>query len=149
MESRFTIRADAPALHGALVGVTMALGESVLPARLRHLIDLRVSQINGCAYCTALHGDEATREGETAERLADLSGWAESDRFDPGERAAFAWAEALTGNRHDRIDDLHRDLQRHFDAGQIAALTMAVAAINAWNRIGIAQFREAAGRKAA
>lgn len=149
MESRFTVLADAPALYKALAGVTAALGADALAPRLKHLIDLRVSQINGCAFCIGMHSKEALHGGDSADRLAALADWEGSDLFQPDERAAFAWAEALTRNRHDRLDDLHRDLQRHFDAATIAALTMAVATINAWNRVGIAQFRETAQRDAA
>ncbi len=142
MDSRFTVFADAPALYKSLVAVTAALNASALPAGLKHLIDLRVSQINGCAFCIAKHSEEALHDGDRAERLAALLHWAESPLFTPDERAALTWAEALTRSEAHRVDDLHPELGRHFSAEQIAALTVAVAAINAWNRVGIAQFRE-------
>ena len=143
METRFTILADAPALYKALGAVTAALGASALPAGLKHLIDLRVSQINGCVFCIGKHSEEALRDGDRADRVAALPNWADSSLFTPDERAALAWAEALTRSESGRVDDLLPELGRHFSREQVAALTMAVATINAWNRVGIAQFREA------
>jgi len=139
MESRLSVATAAPASYKALYAVTGTIRSSGLPILLQHLIDLRVSQINGCAFCIDMHDKEARHAGESDERIAALADWERSDRFDPAERAALAWAETLTRSRHDRIDEAHRDLQRHFDTNQIGALTMAVATINAWNRVGIAQ----------
>ncbi|WP_431857504.1 carboxymuconolactone decarboxylase family protein [Azospirillum sp.] len=149
MDFRFDLSADAPDLYGALSNVTKALGASGLPTGLKHLIDLRVSQINGCAYCIGLHTEWAQRDGESRERIAAVADWPASPLFTPDEGAAFAWAEALTRREKDRLDDLHADLGRHFDRAQVAALTMAVAAINAWNRVGIAIHREAPAEQAA
>ncbi len=143
MEHRLSVATGAPVLYKAMHAVTAAIRASGLPTGLVHLVDLRVSQINGCAYCIDLHGQEARHDGDSAERVAAVADWAESSLFDPAERAAFAWAEALTRSQRDRLDDVHRALQRHFDDAQIAALTVAVAQINAWNRIGIAQHRDA------
>ncbi|MBP2228357.1 AhpD family alkylhydroperoxidase [Azospirillum agricola] len=149
MDTRLSVSATAPALYRAMIATTTAVRAAGLPPRLIHLVDLRVSQINGCAFCIDMHGKEARHAGETEERLDALAGWAASDRFEADERAAFAWAEALTRNRHDEIDGAHRALQRHFDDGQIGVLTVAVAQINAWNRLGIAQYREAVSPAAA
>ncbi|MBK1837572.1 carboxymuconolactone decarboxylase family protein [Azospirillum sp. YIM B02556] len=143
MAFRFTVAADAPSLYATMSATTKAIrGGGGLPAGLIHLIDLRVSQINGCAYCIDMHGKEARHAGQSEERIAAVAAWERSDLFLPDERAAFAWAETLTRNRHDGIDGAHRELQRHFSAGQIAQLTVVVAQINAWNRVGIAQHVE-------
>ncbi|PGH55161.1 carboxymuconolactone decarboxylase family protein [Azospirillum palustre] len=142
MAFRFTVAADAPSLFATLYGASKAIRSSGLPTGLIHLIDLRVSQINGCTYCIDLHSKEARHDGQSEERIAALAGWERSDLFLPDERAAFAWAEVLTRTQHDRIDEAYRELQRHFDAEQIAQLTVTAAQINAWNRIGIAQHIE-------
>ncbi|MBP2301472.1 carboxymuconolactone decarboxylase family protein [Azospirillum picis] len=139
MAFRLTVAQDAPALYAAMHAVTKAIRSSGLPAGLIHLVDLRVSQINGCTYCIDLHGKEARHAGEPEARIAALADWQRSDLFLPEERAAFDWAEVLTRSRQDRIDDAHRELTLHFDEAQVAALTVAVAQINAWNRVGIAQ----------
>ncbi|PWC31023.1 carboxymuconolactone decarboxylase family protein [Azospirillum sp. TSO35-2] len=148
MAFRLTIANDAPALYGAMHAVTKAIRASGLPTGLIHLVDLRVSQINGCSFCIDMHGKEARHGGDSEARIAAVADWERSDLFLPDERAAFAWAEALTRSRHDRIDAAHRELQRHFDTAQIAALTVAVAQINAWNRVGIAQHLDATAEAA-
>lgn len=142
MDLRFDMSADAPELYAALSNVSKALEHAGLPGGLNHLIDLRVSQLNGCAYCIGLHTSWALRDGERRERLEAVADWRDSALFTPDERAAFAWAEALTQRQHAALDGLHADLGQHFDRAQIAALTMAVATINAWNRVGIATHRE-------
>lgn len=149
MDLRFDLSADAPDLYAALFAVSKALGETGLPGTLKHLIDLRVSQINTCAYCIGLHTDWARRDGESRERIAAVAEWSTSALFTPDERAAFAWAEALTRREHDHLDALHAELGRHFDRAQVGALTMAVAVINAWNRVGIASHRTAPPAQAA
>ncbi|PWC83453.1 hypothetical protein TSH100_20440 [Azospirillum sp. TSH100] len=142
MAFRFTVAADAPSLYAPMLALTKAIRGSGLPTGLIHLIDLRVSQINGCAYCIDLHTKEARHDGQSDQRIAAVAEWQRSDLFLPDERAAFAWAEALTRNRHHDIDAAHQELQRHFSAEQIAHLTVVVAQINAWNRVGIAQHVE-------
>jgi len=143
METRFHPRTHTPDLVNRLFTLTKGVRGGSLPAQLLHLIDLRASQINGCHYCIHLHTEEARRDGETAERLEQVSTWTISNAFTPDERAAFAWTEALTqGAPSEVIDRLHVQLRSHFDDTQVAEITMAVAAINAWNRIGIASYRE-------
>lgn len=142
MAFRFTVATDAPSLFATLYATAKTIRGSGLPTGLIHLIDLRVSQINGCAYCIDMHSKEARHDGQSEERIAALAEWERSDLFLPDERAAFAWAEALTRTQHDRIDETYRELQRHFNAEQIAQLTVTAAQINAWNRIGIAQHIE-------
>ncbi|ANC92308.1 carboxymuconolactone decarboxylase family protein [Azospirillum humicireducens] len=142
MAFRFTVATDAPSLFATLYATAKTIRGSGLPTGLIHLIDLRVSQINGCAYCIDMHSKEARHDGQSEQRIASLAEWERSDLFLPDERAAFAWAEVLTRAQHDRIDAAYRELQRHFNAEQIAQLTVTAAQINAWNRIGIAQHIE-------
>ena len=142
MAFRFTVATDAPSLFATLYATAKTIRGSGLPTGLIHLIDLRVSQINGCAYCNDMHSKEARHDGQSEQRIAALAEWERSDLYLPDERAAFAWAEVLTRAQHDRIDEAYRELQRHFNAEQIAQLTVTAAQINAWNRIGIAQHIE-------
>jgi AhpD family alkylhydroperoxidase len=121
--------------------------------RLLHLVKLRASQINGCAYCIGMHTDEALRDGEKPERLLMLDAWHESGLFDDKERAALEWVEEITliseGHAHKESFDA---LKPHFSEDEIAWLTLAAAMINTWNRISIgsrAQYDPAHFRQAA
>lgn len=111
---------------------------------LKHLVDLRVSQINGCAFCINMHIHEALTAGESQRRLNLLSAWREvPDEFTPAERAAFAWAEALTrlpdshGLAHEEREKTYAALSEFYSSEQIVELGYAVALINAWNRLAI------------
>jgi AhpD family alkylhydroperoxidase len=105
---------------------------------LKHLVKLRVSQINGCAYCMAMHTEEALRDGERVDRLAVLPAWRETDWFTPRERAALAWAEALTLISTTHVsDELYAEAREQFSEKDLADLTLAVVAINGWNRFAI------------
>ena len=120
--------------------------------KLYHLIKLRASQINGCAFCIGMHTDEALRDGDSAERLLLLDAWHESSAFSEKERAALAWAEEVTliGESH-ASKEAFDDLKRFFSEEEIAHLTLAAAVINTWNRIAIssrAQYDPAAFRHA-
>ena len=106
--------------------------------KLLHLLKLRASQINGCAYCIAMHTDEALGDGEPVERLTLLDAWEESTLYSEKERAAFAWIEEVTlvaesGASKESFDAL----KAHFTEDEIAWLTLAAVQINAWNRIAI------------
>ena len=107
--------------------------------KLLHLLKLRASQINGCAFCIAMHSDEALRDGDTPERLLLLDAWQESTAFSEKERAALEWVEEITliadGHAHKAAFD---GLKRFFSEEEIANLTLAAALINTWNRIAIA-----------
>jgi AhpD family alkylhydroperoxidase len=106
--------------------------------KLRALIELRVSQINGCAYCVDLHTTEARANGETQQRLDCLPVWRECSFFAESERAALAWAEAVTHvSSTGAPDDLYDALKAHFSDQQIVDLTIIIAQMNAWNRIAV------------
>jgi AhpD family alkylhydroperoxidase len=121
-----------------LLGIEKYLGESSLEHRLLHLVKMRASQINGCAYCLHMHSADALKEGEDAKRLFLLDAWEESNLYTPRERAALRWTEALT-----RVAETHApdedfaELKAHFSDQEIADLTIAVGMINTWNRISI------------
>jgi len=111
---------------------------SGIEAKLRALVELRVSQINGCVYCVDLYSQQARAQGETQQRLDCLCVWQECPFFDAAERAAFAWAESLTNvsQTHAR-DEVYDALSPHFTPQQIVDLTLIIATMNAWNRIAI------------
>lgn len=113
-----------------------------LDRRLKSLIDVRVSQINGCAFCLDMHAREARELGETQDRLDCLAGWRDFPGFSEKERAALAWAEAVTRVAETHApDNLYEDLRGHFTDEEIVALTVSIAVINTWNRMQIAMRR--------
>jgi AhpD family alkylhydroperoxidase len=105
---------------------------------LYHLIKLRASQINGCAYCLEMHTDEALKHGEKVERITSLDGWHESPLYTGKERAALAWTDELTliSEKHASRESFD-ELKRHFSDEEISWLILAVVQINSWNRIAI------------
>ena len=129
-----TLQAES---YGALSNLNAALYKSGLERRLIDLIFLRVSQINGCAYCVDLHWRELMLQDEDPRRLNSLLTWREVPFFSARERAALRWADAVTDIRNLQDDTALDGLREHFDNGEIAALTFVVAAMNAWNRLGI------------
>jgi AhpD family alkylhydroperoxidase len=106
---------------------------------LRELVKIRASQLNGCAYCLDMHTRDAREGGEDERRLATLAGWRESPFFTNRERAAFALTDAVTRlGDHGVSDEVWAEAATHFDEAELAQLLWAIAAINAWNRIGVA-----------
>ncbi|HYX47785.1 MAG TPA: carboxymuconolactone decarboxylase family protein [Sphingomicrobium sp.] len=105
---------------------------------LYHLIKLRASQINGCAYCLAMHTDEALKHGEQVTRITALDGWHESPLFTDKERAALAWTDEVTliAEKH-ASREAFDELKRHFSDHEVGWLILAVVQINSWNRIAI------------
>lgn len=105
-----------------------------------HLVELRASQINQCAYCVKMHTAEARADGETSERLDRLVVWRHVDDFTNEEKSALAWTEALTTfNQNTDYAILRGELKRHFSDEKISVLTTAIAMINLWNRIQISK----------
>jgi AhpD family alkylhydroperoxidase len=112
---------------------------------LMELVKLRASQINGCAYCLDMHTKDARAAGESEQRLYVLSAWREAPFYSERERAALAWTEAVTRIANGPIeDDLYEEVRQHFSEKEIVDLTLAVVAINGWNRLAI-PFRTPAG----
>ena len=135
---RLDYAALAPEATKAMGGVNAALLRSGLDKRLIDLLFLRVSQINGCAYCVDLHARDLRHAGESNDRLDGLAGWRESPYFADAEKAALEWAESLTRIELTHApDSAYEPLTRHYDGKQIANITYAIALMNAWNRVAI------------
>jgi AhpD family alkylhydroperoxidase len=135
---RMDITRMAPDAYKHLIGLEQEIAARI-DKTLLHLVKVRASQINGCAFCIGMHTDEAVRDGERPERLLLLDAWHESSAFDDKERAALEWVEEITliseGHAHKEAFDA---LKPHFSEEEIAWLTLAAAMINTWNRIAIA-----------
>jgi AhpD family alkylhydroperoxidase len=128
------------AVHGAVL-------KTGLPATLVELVNLRASQVNGCALCVELHAGALRRAGESDERIWGVAAWREAPYFDPAERVALELAEELTriADRPGPVsDELWEEAQRHYDETQLGALLLAIANINVWNRLNVAT-RQVAG----
>lgn len=133
---------EIPDVYQALIGVHGAIdGHGGLEPKLRHLVLLRASQINRCAFCVKMHTREAKQDGETAERLERVIVWEHVSDFSAAERAALAWTEALTV-LDQRIDlgPLRAGLRAHFGEREIADLTATIGMINLWNRLQVANY---------
>jgi len=116
-----------------------------LESRLLHLVRMRASQINGCAYCIDMHSQDARAEGESEQRLYALDAWRETPFFNERERAALVWTEAVTVLSDGHVsDDVYSATRRQFSEEDILNLTLAITNINAWNRLSIA-FRAVPG----
>lgn len=128
----------SPAVMKAMLALETAVHGSGLEEGLLHLVKLRASQINGCAYCIHMHATDARKHGETEMRLYMLNGWRESSLYSPRERAALAWTEALTLVAQTGAPDADYELVKaQFDEAEQVNLTMAIGAINAWNRLQV------------
>lgn len=129
----------------SLYGLTAYLAKSSIEKSLLDLIDLRVSQINGCAYCLDMHSKDLRASGESEQRLYVLDAWREAPFYSDRERAALAWAEAVTTLPNRNVpDDVYEEARKEFSQEELIDLTMGVIAINSYNRINIA-FRTPAG----
>ncbi|MCW7540254.1 carboxymuconolactone decarboxylase family protein [Aquabacterium sp. A7-Y] len=131
----------APKAYQALVALHAALEGGSLGTRLLDLVYLRVSQLNGCAFCIDMHWRDLIAHDEDPRRLNALPGWREAPFFTARERAALQWAERLTGlvgrDPHAPEDAEFAELRQHFSEVEAAELCYAIAAINAWNRLGV------------
>ena len=117
------------------------LTKNSLPEKLLELVHLRASQINGCSVCVDMHSKLAGRAGETGERLFAVAAWRDTPYFTEAERAALALTEALTriSDRADPVpDEVWSEADKHFDEAELAALILAIANINVWNRLNVA-----------
>jgi len=138
MRQRIDATKVTPAAYKAVAALQSFVDQSSLDARLRELIKIRASQINGCAYCLAMHTRDARKLGETDERMHLLNAWREAPVFSAREQAALAWTEALTLITQGHVpDEVYEQVRRQFSEDEIVELTLAVIAINSWNRIAI------------
>lgn len=138
MSLRFDYQKAAPAAIRTMFQMERYLKESSIELPLRELVKLRASQLNGCAYCIDMHSKDARAAGETEQRLYALSAWRETPFYTERERAALAWTEANTLIADHEIDDeLYEAARAHFSEVELVDLTLAIIAINGWNRIAI------------
>ena len=145
MKQRIDYRTAAPGAFAAMLGLEKYTRQSGLEHSLLELVKTRVSQINGCAYCLDMHTKDARAAGETEQRLYVLPAWRETDFYTPRERAALAWAEAVTRLANQEVSDaVYDEARQHFDEKALVDLTLAVIAINGWNRLAI-PFRSKVG----
>jgi len=137
MEQRFNVT-DSPAGYKAMTGLEVFLANCKIEKNLLHLIKLRASQINGCAYCIDMHWKDLRAAGDSEQRLYGLDAWRESPYYSDRERAALEWTEAVTLITAGHVpDEVYESVRPHFSEKELADLTMAVATINAWNRLAI------------
>jgi AhpD family alkylhydroperoxidase len=139
VEPRFKYVKVAPGVYQAMLGLEQYLSQCGLDEILLHLVRLRASQINGCAFCLDMHWKDLRALGEGEQRLYSLDAWRECPYYSERERAALAWTEAVTLVTKGHVPDAVYDLARsQFGEKELADLTLAVVAINGWNRLGIA-----------
>ena len=139
MEERIHYTKVAPGAYHAMLGLEHYLHDSGLEEGLLHLIKLRASQINGCAYCLDMHWKDLKAFGENEQRMYSLDAWRECPYYSERERAALAWTEAVTLVSNGHVPDaVYEEVKTHFSEKELADLTVAVATINAWNRLAIA-----------
>lgn len=142
METRLNLFEKGQNAVKTLFGMGAYLKKSTIEISLKELIDFRISQINGCAYCLDMHYKDARAHGETEQRLYGLSAWHEAPYYTARERAALAWAEAV--NKCHVPDEIYAEAKTQFSDEELVDLTLAVASINAWNRFNIS-FPQAIG----
>jgi AhpD family alkylhydroperoxidase len=129
----------APAAREALSAVSKAVNDSGLEKALTELIKIRASQINGCPFCVQFHLNDARKAKVSQTKLDLIAVWREADVFSARERAALAWTEALTRVTPTGVaDDAYEEVKKEFGESELVFLTVAVASINAWNRIAMA-----------
>ncbi|MEB2343900.1 MAG: carboxymuconolactone decarboxylase family protein [Deltaproteobacteria bacterium] len=145
MKARMDYKATAPEGIEAMRGLERYVHHCGLEASLLELVKTRASQINGCAFCLDMHTKDARAQGETEQRLYTLSAWEEAPFFTERERAALAWTEAVTRVAETHVPDgAYESARAVFTEKELVDLTLAIVAINGWNRLAIA-FRAEAG----
>jgi AhpD family alkylhydroperoxidase len=145
MKPRLNIAAVSPAAYRSMLGLERFIHESSIEPKLVHMLKMRASQINGCAYCLDMHSKDARAEGETEQRLYALDAWRETSFYTERERAALEWTESLTKISEGHApDEVYERARKQFSEKELVELTMIAVAINGWNRISIG-FRTEAG----
>lgn len=133
-------RVNYVAINGPAIQAMLATKSKMasIDTGLRALVEVLVSQINGCGHCIHVHSDEALHAGEPQERLDALANWADAGLFDSAEQSAFAWAQSVTQVAQTGApDDVYEALFDHFTDSQVVDLTLIIAQMNAWNRLAI------------
>jgi AhpD family alkylhydroperoxidase len=138
MQPRLDYAKASPGALKAMLGLETHVHKAGLEPSLLELVKLRVSQINACAFCLDMHTKELRAAGETEQRLYLLSAWREVPMYTDREKAALAWGEALTRLPGGGVpDEVFERAQTHFSEAQLVDLTLAIVAINGWNRLNI------------
>jgi AhpD family alkylhydroperoxidase len=138
MKARVNVAKVGANAYKAMIGLQQYVEKSGLEHSLLELVKMRASQINGCAYCLKMHSRDARKAGETEERLYLLDAWREAPIYSERERAALAWTETVTLVAETHVPDAaFEEARRHFSESELVDLTMAVVAINGWNRLVI------------
>ncbi|HEY4215755.1 MAG TPA: carboxymuconolactone decarboxylase family protein [Gemmatimonadaceae bacterium] len=138
MSKKIDLATAGAGVYKMMLGLEAYVHQSGLEAGLVNLIKLSASYINGCAYCVDMHTKEARAAGETEQRLFAVPVWPETPFFTPRERAALAWTEAVTRISREGVpSDVYDEAVAHFNDKELADLTLAVIAINGWNRLAI------------
>jgi AhpD family alkylhydroperoxidase len=139
MEPRIDARRHAQEAQKAMYALEQYIAGCGLEHSLIHLMKMRASQINGCAYCIDMHAKDARALGETEQRLYELDAWRETPFYNDRERAALSWTEAVTLVSQTHVPDSGYDeVRKHFSEKEIVDLTFVVTTINAWNRLAVA-----------
>ncbi|MCC6730266.1 MAG: carboxymuconolactone decarboxylase family protein [Chthonomonadales bacterium] len=145
MHPRLEYHKEFPDALKAMLGLQAYVDRSRLDHKLLELVKMRASQINGCAYCIDMHSKDARALGETEQRLYALSAWREAPFFTEKERAALAWTESLTLiSETGAPDEVYEEVRKHFGDEDLVVLSLAIVAINGWNRLAVG-FRSLAG----
>jgi AhpD family alkylhydroperoxidase len=145
MQARLDYAKIAPEGFKAMTGLEQYARHSGLEPVLLELMKIRASQINGCAFCLDMHSKDARVAGETEQRLYALSAWRETPFFSERERAALAWTETVTRISENHVsDEAYESVRQHFSEKELVDLTLAIVAINGWNRLAIS-FRTVPG----
>ena len=146
MPPRLSYARVAPGAHKAMLALEHYVNEAGLEPNLLDLVRLRASQINGCAFCIDMHWKDLRARGEREERLYMLDAWRDASVYSERERAALAWTEAVTLVSEGQVpDDVFAQAKEQFSDAELVNLTLAVAAINSWNRLNVS-FRTEAGK---
>ncbi len=139
MKARIDLMHVNPGIMQAMLGLERQIRHASFEEKLIDLVRMRSSQINGCSYCLDMHSKDARANGETEQRLYGLDAWRETPYYSARERAALEWTEALTLVSETHVpDDVYERVREQFSEDELAHLSLAVVAINGWNRLNIA-----------
>jgi AhpD family alkylhydroperoxidase len=139
MKARIDLMHVNPGIIHAMLGLERQVRQAGFDEKLLDLVRMRASQLNGCSYCLDMHSKDARAAGETEQRLYGLDAWRETPYYSARERAALEWTEALTFVAESRVpDDVYQRVREQFSEDELVHLSLAIVAINGWNRLNIA-----------
>jgi AhpD family alkylhydroperoxidase len=139
MNARINLMSVNPGILHAMLGLEKQVSKGGLDSKLLDLVRMRASQINGCAYCLDMHSKDARAAGETEQRLYGLNAWRETPYYSARERAALEWTGALTLVTEGHVpDEVYERVRQEFSEDELAHLSLAIVAINGWNRLNVA-----------